>query len=220
MCLSPGLDRGLAFMYAQGGSLLTADNSAEAIDTDASKQSVQWYMDLFKNGLGLPPPAQSWCGEQLGKQNAAIVFEGGWLLGYMQSTYPDVHWAFAEMPVGSSGTPVTISYTAAWAMGADSKNKDAGFTALQYLTGPDGMTLWTSGGIAVPSRSDVPVPAGFEVIVKGAPYSRPGSGFMPHYNDVQKAFSDAFTKEVSDGTFNTDTVISATSTAITTALSQ
>ncbi len=220
LCLSPGLDRGLAFMYAQGGSLLTADNSAEAIDTDASKQSVQWYMDLFKNGLGFPAPAKSWCGEQLGKQNAAIVFEGGWLLGFMQSTYPDVHWAFAEMPVGSSGSPVTISYTAAWAMGADSKNKDQGWTALQYLTGPDGETLWTSGGIAVPSRSDVPVPAGFEVIVKGAPYSRPGSGFMPHYNDVQKAFSDAFTKEVTDGTFNTDTVISATSTAITTALAQ
>jgi multiple sugar transport system substrate-binding protein len=219
MCLSEGLDRGLAFMYAQGGSLLTADNSAEAISTDASKASVQWYMDLFKDGLGLPPPAKSWCGEQLGKQNAAIVFEGGWLLGYMQQTYPDVHWAFAEMPVGSSGSPATISYTAAYAIGADSANKDQGWTALQYLTGVDGMTLWTEGGIAVPSRSDVPVPQGFETIVKGAAYSKPGSGFMPHYNDVQKAFSDAFTLEVTNATYSADPVVSATSTAITTALS-
>jgi len=219
LCLNEGLDRGLAFMYAQGGSLLTTDGKAEAISTDASKQSVQWYMDLFKDGLGLPPPAKSWCGEQLGKQNAAIVFEGGWLQGFMQQTYPDVHWAFAEMPVGSSGSPVTISYTAAYAIGADSANKDQGWTALQYLTGVDGMTLWTQGGIAVPSRSDVPVPQGFEAIVKGAAYSKPGSGFMPHYNDVQKAFSDAFTLEVSNATYSADSVVAATSAAITTALS-
>ena len=33
MCLNPGLDRGLAFIYAQGGSLLNADGTASAIDT-------------------------------------------------------------------------------------------------------------------------------------------------------------------------------------------
>ena len=53
MCLNPGLDRGLAFLYAQGGSLLTEDGTAAAIDTDASKAAVQWYLDLFKNGLGM-----------------------------------------------------------------------------------------------------------------------------------------------------------------------
>jgi multiple sugar transport system substrate-binding protein len=218
MCLSTGLDRGLAFLYAQGGSLLTADNKAEAIDTDASKTAVQWYMDLFKNGLGAPPPANSWCGEQLGKKNVAFAFEGGWLLGYMQTTYPDVHWAFEEMPTGTSGSKVTISYTAAYGIGADSKNKDQGWTVEQYLTGPDGMALWTSGGIAVPSRSDVAVPTGFEKIVAGAAYAKPGAPPIKGYNDVQKAFQDAFTAEVTNGTFSADPVIAATSTAITTAL--
>ena len=52
MCLNPGLDRGLAFIYAQGGELLNADETASAIETDASKAAVQWYLDLFKNGLG------------------------------------------------------------------------------------------------------------------------------------------------------------------------
>ena len=220
MCLSEGLDRGLAFLYAQGGSLLTSDNSAEAIDTDPSKAAVQWYMDLFKNGLGAPPPANSWCGEQLGLGNVAIVFEGGWLLGFMQQTYPNVNWGFAEMPTGSIGQKVTISYTAAYGIGADSANKDQGWTVLQYLTGTDGMKLWTEGGIAVPSRSDVPVPQGFDVIVAGAAYAKPGSGFMPHYNDVQKAFQDAFTQEVQNQTYDATPVVQATSQAITTALSQ
>ena len=80
------------------------------------------------------------------------------------------------------------------------------------------MEAWTSGGIAVPSRSDVPVPEGFETIVAGAEYSRPGSGFMKGYNDVQTAFKTAFTLEIQNGTFSADSVVTATADAITTAL--
>src|SRR5688572_29522227 len=53
ICLNPGLDRGLAFLYAQGGELVNADGTAAAIDTEASQAAVQWYLDLFKNGLGM-----------------------------------------------------------------------------------------------------------------------------------------------------------------------
>jgi len=81
ICLSSGLDRGLAFLYAQGGSLLSDDGKTEQIDSDASKTAVQWYMDLFKNGLGMSAAdiGDDWCGTSLGKQHAAITFEGGWL---------------------------------------------------------------------------------------------------------------------------------------------
>lgn len=220
MCLNAALDRGLAFLYAQGGSLLTADNKAEAIDTPASKAALQWYMDLFKNGLGVTNKAlgDGWCGEALGKGDVAMTFEGGWLLGFMQTTYPKVNWKFAEMPTGSSGSKVTISYTAAYGIGVDSANKDQAWTALQYLTGTQGMAVWTGGGIAVPSRSDVPVPDGFDIIVKGAAYSKPGSGFMKGYNDVQTAFANAFDQEITNKTYNVDNVIAATVAAINKAL--
>ena len=81
LCLSQGLDRGLAFLYAQGGSLLSDDGKTEQIDTPASKAAVQWYMDLFKNGLGMSAAdiGDDWCGTSLGKKHAAIIFEGGWL---------------------------------------------------------------------------------------------------------------------------------------------
>lgn len=225
MCLNPGLDRGLAFLYAQGGSLISADGTKEAISTPESRAAVQWYMDLFKNGLGMTAAdmGDGWCGEALGKGDAAIVFEGGWLLGYMQSTFPNVKWAFAEMPTGKIGQKVTISYTAAYGIGVDSANKDQAWVVMQYLTGPEGMAVWTGGGIAVPSRSDVPVPAGFEVIVKGAAYAKPGSGFMKNYSgvgSVQDAFQSAFTKEITDKTYSIDPVISATAEAITKGLSQ
>src|SRR4029453_16165351 len=52
MCLNPRLDRGLSFLSAQGGSRLSDDGSTATIDSAESKTAVQWYMDLFKDGLG------------------------------------------------------------------------------------------------------------------------------------------------------------------------
>ena len=113
---------------------------------------------------------------------------------------------------------MTITFTAAYGIGADSANKDQAWTVAQYLTGPDGMALWTNGGIAVPSRSDVAVPEGFDVITAGAAYAMPGVLPIPHYTDVTTAFQNAFTAEVTNGTYSADPVVAATGTAITTAV--
>lgn len=220
MCLNPGLDRGLAFVYANGGSIVGDDGTTNMVDTAETKAAVQAYLDLFKDGLGMTASdmGDGWCGDALGKKHAAIAFEGGWLDPAMTSGFPDVKYAWAAMPTGTSGSPVTISYTAAYAIGADSKNKDQAWVLLQYLTGKDGMTKWTEGGVALPSRSDVPTPAGKEILAGQAEFAKPGSGFMKNYGDVQKAFQDAFTKEIQNKTFSADAVIAATKTAVDAAL--
>ena len=220
ICANPGLDRGLAFLYAQGGSLLTADGKASAIDTAPSKAAIQWYMDLFKSGLGMTASdmGAGWCGDALGKKSAAIIFEGGWLDPSMTSTYPDVKYAWAQLPTGSSGSPVTISFTVSYSIGADSKNKDQAWVLLQYLTGKDGMTKWTQGGVALPARKDVPTPAGKDVLAASSAFAKPGSGFMVGWPAVQKAFQDAFTAQIQGKTFNADPVITATKAAIDKAL--
>ena len=220
ICLNPGLDRGLAFLYAQGGSLLSDDGQTEQIDSDTSKAAVQWYMDLFKNGLGMTASdmGDGWCGDALGKKHAAIIFEGGWLDPAMTSTYPDVKYQWAVMPTGSIGQPVTISFTVSYAIGADAKNKDGGWALLSWLTGPDGMKTWTEGGVALPSRKDVPTPQGKDVLASESDYAKPGSGFMPGYDAVQKAFQDEFTSQIQKKTFDAGPVVDKTSAAINKAL--
>ena len=69
------------------------------------------------------------------------------------------------------------------------------------------MTKWTEGGVALPSRSDVPTPAGKDVLAKGSEYARPGSGFMLGYVDVQKAFQDAFTAQIQGKTYDAGPVV-------------
>jgi multiple sugar transport system substrate-binding protein len=221
LCLNNTLDRGLAFIYAQGGSLISDDGKTATIDSDASKAAVQWYLDLFKNGLGMTASdmGDGWCGDALGKGDAAIIFEGGWLDPAMTSTYPDIHYAWAPMPVGSSGSPVTLSYTVSYSIGADSANKDQAFALLSYLTGPVGMQVWTQGGIALPSRSDVPTPPGKDVLTAGSAYAKPGSGFMPNYTDVQNAFGAEMTNQIQSKTFDAGPVVDKTKAAIDAALS-
>jgi len=215
ICISPGLDRGLAFIYAQGGSIVSDDMASDTVDSAETKAAGQGYMDLVKNGQAETPTqlGDGWCGEALGKGDAAIVFEGGWLKGAMDTDFPKIKWAFAEMPAGSAGK-ATITYTAAYSIAADSQNKDAAWVVMQYLTGPEGMAKWTQGGIAIPSRSDVPTPAGFETIVAGAAYAKPGSGFIKGYGDIQKAFQDEFVKQITDKTYQVDPVLAATKAKI------
>ncbi len=220
ICLNAGLDRGLAFLYAQGGSILSADGKTDEMGSNASKTAVQWYMDLFKNGLGMTASdmGDGWCGDALGKKHAAIIFEGGWLDPAMES-FPDVKYAWATMPTGSSGKPVTISFTVSYSIGADSKNKDQAFVLLSYLAGKEGMTKWTEGGVALPSRKDVPTPKGKEILAGESDYARPGSGFMPGWSDVQKAFQDAFTNQLQKKSFDAGPVVEATTKAVDKALS-
>jgi multiple sugar transport system substrate-binding protein len=220
LCLNSSLDRALAFIYAQGGSLLNEGGTASAIDSDASKAAVQWYLDLFKNGLGKTASdmGDDWCGTALGLKHAAITFEGGWLDPTMTGTYPDVKYAWAPFPTGSTGDPTTISFTVSWSIGADSANPDPAFVLLTYLTGVDGMTLWTQGGVALPSRDDVPVPAGKEVLAAMSSVARPGAGFMPQFATVQKPFNDEMTNQIQSGSFDAGPVVAATKTAIDTAL--
>ena len=156
---------------------------AATIDSEASTAAVQWYLDLFKNGLGMTASdmGDGWCGDALGKGVAAITFEGGWLDPAMTSTYPDITMRGRRCRRARPVLPVTISFTASYSIGADCPEPGPGVRAAdlphrcgRHAGGPQ-------GGVALPSRDDVPTPAGKEVLAAESAYAKPGSGFMPGY---------------------------------------
>jgi len=101
------------------------------------------------------------------------------------------------MPEGAGGK-ATLAFTVSYSIGADSKNKDASWVLLSYLTGKDGMTTWTEGGVANPSRKDVEGAAGKEILIQGAEYARPWS-FIPGFSEINDAFNNAFTAALEGG---------------------
>jgi multiple sugar transport system substrate-binding protein len=103
LCLSPGLDRALAFIYQNGGSLYNDDFTEATIDTPEVREAVEFYLNLFESGVAGDPAGlgSGWCGEALGQEKVAMVFEGNWLVPFMEGTFPDVNYALAEMPAGA-----------------------------------------------------------------------------------------------------------------------
>jgi multiple sugar transport system substrate-binding protein len=217
-CLSSTLDRALAFIYQNGGSLLSDDKTTDTIDTPEVKDALTTYLGWFKSGQGGRPAdlkGDDWCGKALGLKQVAMIFEGGWLDPYMKSTYPDTKYAWAEMPKGTQ--QATLGFTVSYSIAADSKNKDAAWVLLTYLTGPDGMKIWTQGGIANPSRKDVPPAAGKEILVKGADYAKPWS-FIPGFSKINDAFNNAMTAQIEAKSDDPTPVIAAAKAAIDAAL--
>lgn len=177
ICLAPDWARLLPFIYQNKGSLAN-------VQSPAAVAAVNFYVGLLKSGLAQTPTqlGVGWCGEALGKQKAAIAFEGNWVLPYMKTTFPNTR--YGVFPMVKNKTGGNLGFTVSYSLAKDSAHKQAAWTLLSWLTGPQGMKQWTSLGLALPSRSDVKAIGGRGAFLNAAPYSH-GWGF--------KNFSNAYT---------------------------
>jgi len=169
LCLPADWARMLAFVFQNKGSLANVQAPAVAA-------AVNYYTSFFKNGLAATPTqlGVGWPGEALGKEKAAIIFEGNWLLPYMKSTFPQVGFGVGPMVKGKVNG--NLGFTVSYSMAKDAKNKQAAWTLLSWLTGKVGMSKWMSLGLALPSRSDVKAVGGRAPFLAAGPSSR-GWGF-------------------------------------------
>jgi multiple sugar transport system substrate-binding protein len=198
---------------------LSADKKTSTIDKPGFKEALNFYLNLFKMGYAKTPSdfGVDWSGKALGEKKAAIIFEGGWLDSYMHGTFPNVNYKWVEMPKGTVGK-ATLAFTVSYSIGKDSAHKDAAWLLLTYLTGQEGMKIWTQGGVALPSRKDVPAPAGKEVLVSSAAFAHPWS-FIPGFSKVSDAFNNAFTGAL-QGSGTADTIITKTKQSLDAQLNQ
>ncbi len=155
ICLSSEWQRALAFVYQNKGNPLV--KGKVQFTSPAVRQAMNFYVQLQKDGLGDTPTklGVGWCGEAIGKEKAAIAFEGNWAFPYLPDTFPSVRWKFFPLPKGK--VPATLAFTVSYSTSPASANKAAAWTLISYLTGRSGMSIWTSKGLALPARSDVKV---------------------------------------------------------------
>jgi len=168
ICLSADWARMGAFMYQNKGSI------TKHLTSKANVQAVKFYVGLLKSGLAYTPPANSWCGEQLGQGHAAIIFEGNWLLPYMKTTWPSVPYSVHPMVKGK--TNGNLAFTVSWSIAKSNPNKAAAWKVLSWLVGKQGEKIWMSKGLALSPRSDVASIGGRKAFLAAAPYAR-GWGF-------------------------------------------
>jgi multiple sugar transport system substrate-binding protein len=95
-----------------------------------------------------------WNGEAFGNERTAMMIEGNWVYGTLQQQFPEVDFGVVEVPT-YKGKKTTMVFTVGYAIGRDSKEKEAALEFIKFATGPKGMTTWCSGAGVLPSRSDV-----------------------------------------------------------------
>jgi multiple sugar transport system substrate-binding protein len=173
-----------AFLYANGGSVLNSNGTQAAFNNQAGINALQFYTGFQKNGTGRRPAelGSTWAGDAFGKQKAAMVTEGGWLIPYMTQTYPNVQYDIAPLPVAPDGKHGDLIYTNAWSAFSGTKHPEAAWELIKYMTGTDVQKSQLDAGFALPTLKSLANDAyfsshpGFKVMFDAANY-----GYADYY---------------------------------------
>jgi multiple sugar transport system substrate-binding protein len=214
VCVDADINRLGAFFYAFGGGIADASGTKSLLTSVKTKAALTWVMGNFKSGEFKTPAQLStgWAGESFGKAKCAYTMEGAWLDPYVKDSFPSVFKSMVKGELPTAKQAGSLAFTAAYAIGKDSANKDQAWTFIQYMTGTRGMTIWTSYGVAIPSRSDVATPLGYEVngVVAKEKTTVTTPAFVG-WSKVVDAFNNEAKKQIQNKKFN---VASATSAVL------
>ncbi|HEY4382997.1 MAG TPA: ABC transporter substrate-binding protein [Ktedonobacteraceae bacterium] len=193
--------RWLAFMLANGGSVLNADGSQASFTNQASIDSLNFYASFQKDGSSVRPAdvAAGWAGDAFGKQRAAMAVEGPWLIPYMQQNFSSVDYGIAPLPVAPTGKRADLIFTNAWSASATTKHPEAAWELTKYMTGQDVQGSQLHAGFALPSLKSLANDSyfttnpGFKVLFDAATYGY-ADNFGPHTAIIHTKLDDAVEK--------------------------
>jgi multiple sugar transport system substrate-binding protein len=150
LVLQNELPRFQPLAYQNGGSML--DGQTPKVNRPENIEAAEFWNSLFKEGIAVEPKdiGEGWDGDAFGKGRAAMTIEGGWMCKYLQNTAPDLKYGVVELPVNKSKS--TMAFTVAWGIASTSKNKDAAFKFVSFITNKDNQRLVIPEQNAIPSR--------------------------------------------------------------------
>lgn len=150
------LARLLDLLEIAGTSICKADGEKSNLGDPAVINNIKMIFDAAYAKRIMTPAdlGMGWNGEAFGNERTAMMIEGNWVYGTLQQQFPDVDFGVVEVPT-YKGKKSTMVFTVGYAIGRDSKEKEAALEFIKFATGPKGMTTWCSGAGVLPSRSDV-----------------------------------------------------------------
>jgi multiple sugar transport system substrate-binding protein len=154
--LDPQMARYVIWLFQAGGSLTNPEVTQIELNSDAAKTALNEMYGLYKDGLSTPSAdiGAGWPGDAYGQGLTSVAFEGNWIFPGLASDHPDRKYAVAELPAGPAGKG-TPAFTTSYSIFAGSKNPDAAWVAVNFLTGPEGARIASELGLAIPGRPDL-----------------------------------------------------------------
>ena len=144
------------WLWQNGGKLLSDDGKQVLFADDKAKAAAEYYVNLAKNYA--PKDyfnSNSYDGRQaFANGQVGMYVAGSWFAGTLSDEFPKIEgkWATAPLPVGTAGCATTIAGDAL-VIFSQSKQADAAWKFIEFLSKPDNIALWTyksKGGTTLP----------------------------------------------------------------------
>ncbi|HIQ06199.1 MAG TPA: sugar ABC transporter substrate-binding protein [Anaerolineae bacterium] len=149
-----GMNRIGAWIYANGGSILSEDRRQCTLTEPASVEALQFITDLmFKYKVA---PSKKELGELSAKEmfasgRAAMKVSGGWRVIAFRDI-KDFEWDIAPIPKSPrTGQRATVVDTVSWSIAKGTKYPDAAWELLKFFAGEAGQVRTAQSGMATPS---------------------------------------------------------------------
>src|SRR5581483_588780 len=130
--------RWLAFLFANGGSVLNRDGTKATFNDKAGVDALNYYTGFqLRDGSSTAPSTFNvrYPYEAFARQQTAMVIEGGWATSYMQQNKSDVDYGIAPLPRTANGNRGDLIFTNAWAASIHTKYPEEAWELIKYATG-------------------------------------------------------------------------------------
>ncbi len=177
--------RWMAFLFADGGSVLNADASQSTFNNQAGVDSLNFYTGFQRQDHSSVRPADvaaPWAGDAFGKQRAAMALEGPWLIPYLSEQYSGVQYGIAPVPLAPNGKRADLIFTNAWSAYAQTKHPEAAWEVVKYMTGQEVQGSQLHAGFALPSLKSL----------ANDPYFKQNPGFKTLFEAATYGYADNF----------------------------
>lgn len=136
-----------------GSGVIGADALTPDITNGQWVAAMQWYQDLFDDGLA-PRGVGSFETSPIFADGDAAFFVGGpWDVGVFADS--EVNWGVAAMPSFADGEPATPTGSWSWGINPASENPAAALLFLEYATlNPEGNLLSAEATTIIPANAE------------------------------------------------------------------
>ena len=153
-----------AYKIAAFGGRVVDENGYAAFASPEAVRGLQLVVDQYqKDGSSAQATdvGTNSGTEMFGQNRVAMVIEGNWAIPYLETTFPQLDFATAEIPT-INDKKGTMVFTVAYVMNKQSQHKAAAWELISFLTGKEGMAQWTGTGFALPTRTSVAARLGYD----------------------------------------------------------
>lgn len=167
------------------------------LNEPAAEEAIQFFADMMENNYAMRPANLSQAGGD------AAVFQSGQVAMIIQNAsrvsafnQADMNYDVAVNPLPADGRRTNSAAGAAWVMSAQSDNKDAAWTFLQWLQSTDGgQRIYTESGEIFPAlrstarsdaflEADVPPQNRQAFLTEGENAEPLRTGYFPEWNEM------------------------------------